>query len=272
MAQASMPDEFYDIVVHHLPVEAPVGPDGGRPPIGHDEVLRVIWYVLVTGVRWRDVPEEMGCSGETARCRLRHWQDAGIWDRVHLDMLRLLRCDGELEHETAMIDSTQVRAFGGGDQTGPSPVDRRKLGTKYTLMTDRNGVPLAITIAGANRSDQREILPIIENEYPHVGGQPGRPRIGPDEVCADAGYDSEATRDVLRCLGMKPFIRKRGAPHGSHLGRLRWVVERSIAWLKGLRRLRLRYDRSDAVIHGWATLAMAMLTFRIWHNDVQLVD
>ncbi len=65
MAHASMPDEFYDIVVHHLPPEEPVD---GRPPIGHYEVLRLIWYVLVTGVRWQDVPGEMGCSGETARC------------------------------------------------------------------------------------------------------------------------------------------------------------------------------------------------------------
>ncbi|WP_417746075.1 transposase [Rosistilla oblonga] len=65
-------------------------------------------------------------------------------------------------------------------------------------------------------------------------------RARPDEVYADAGYDTETTRDSLRSLGMTQFIRKRTAPHGSHLGRVRWVVERSIAWLKGLRRLRLR--------------------------------
>lgn len=94
MAQANMPDEFYEIAVHHLPPEETVGPDGGRPAIDHYRVLRVIWYVLVIGVRWRDVSEEMGCSGETARCRLRDWQDVGVWDRLHLDMLLLLRRDG----------------------------------------------------------------------------------------------------------------------------------------------------------------------------------
>ncbi len=126
---------------------------------------------------------------------------------------------------------------------------------------------MAIRICGSNWSDQREILPLIQEDFPQVGGRPGRPRIGPDEVYADAGYDSENTREVLRCMGMKPFIRKRGAPHGSHLGRVRWVVERSIAWLKGLRRLRFRYDRSASIIHGWATLAMSILVFRIWQND-----
>ena len=175
-----------------------------------------------------------------------------------------------MEHDTAIIDSAQVRAFGGGDQTGPSPVDRRKPGTKFTLMVDRNGVPLAVRIAGANRSDQREILPIIQEEFPEVGGQPGRPQTTPDAVDADAGYDSETTREVLRCLGIEPFIRKRGEQHGSGLGRVRWVVERSLAWLKGLRRLRLRYDRSETVIHGWATMAMSVINFRLWHDDIQL--
>jgi len=95
---------------------------------------------------------------------------------------------------------------------------------KFTLMTDRNGVPLAITLAGANRRDQRAILPVIENEFPHVGGPSRRPQIGPDEIDADAGYDSEVTRDFLRCFGMKPFIRTRGDPHGSQLGGVCWVV------------------------------------------------
>jgi len=270
MSDARMPQEYYEIVTHHLPAEQPVGPDGGRPPVKNEIALRVIWYVLSTGIRWRDVPPAMGCSGETARTRLRDWEELGVWDRVHVDLLRLLRRDGKLEQDTAIIDSAQVRAFGGGDQTGPNPVDRRKPGTKYTLMVDRNGVPLAVRIAGANRSDHREILPIIQEDFPEVGGKPGRPRTRPDEVYADAGYDSETTREVLRCLGIEPFIRKRGAEHGSGLGRVRWVVERSLAWLQGLRRLRLRYDRSETVIHGWATVAMSVINFRLWHNEIQL--
>ncbi len=65
----------------------------------------------------------------------------------------------------------------------------------------------------------------------------------PDVVMADAGYDSEATRALLRWLGVEPKIRKSRAEHGSGLGKVRWVVERTISWLKGLRRLRIRYDR-----------------------------
>ena len=89
MSEAQMPQEHYEIVAHHVPPEEPVGPDGGRPQIKNETALRVIWYVLSTGIRWRDVPPEMGCSGETARTRLRDWENLGVWDRVHADLLRL---------------------------------------------------------------------------------------------------------------------------------------------------------------------------------------
>ena len=81
MADARMPEDFYDLVSHHLPPEQPVGIKGGRPSITHRIVLRVIWFILVSGCRWEDVPLEMGCSGRTAHRRLRLWEELGIWDR-----------------------------------------------------------------------------------------------------------------------------------------------------------------------------------------------
>ena len=51
MASADMPEEFFDIVAHHLPPELPVGPKGGRPRDRHRVVVRVIWFVLTTGAR-----------------------------------------------------------------------------------------------------------------------------------------------------------------------------------------------------------------------------
>ena len=65
MAASSLPDGFYATVAHHLPPEQPMGPHGGRPRIRHEIALRVIWFVLVSGSRWEDVPLELGCSGRT---------------------------------------------------------------------------------------------------------------------------------------------------------------------------------------------------------------
>ncbi len=267
MANANMPDEFYEVVAHHLPPEQPVGPRGGRPRVPHRVVLRVIWFVLAAGTRWEDVPPELGCSGRTAHRRLRAWEEAGIWDRLHADLLRLLRQAGKLDTDLVVIDGAYVRAFGGGEQTGPSPVDRRKLGTKHTLMVSRSGAPLAIRTAGADASDHTQIIPLVL-DFPRVGGTPGRPKELPDVLYADRGYDSDSTRWLLRWLGIEPRIAKRKTPHGSGLGRVRWVVERTISWLKGLRRMRVRYDRLGVVREAFTTLAASVICFRILNDSV----
>jgi transposase len=266
---ARMPEEFFEEVMPLLPAEKRPGPEGGRPRVGHEVVLKVIWFVLVTGCRWEDVPLEMGCSGRTAHRRLRAWEELGIWDRLHLHLLTLLRRAGELDLHTVIVDSVQVRAFGGGEATGPSPVDRGKLGSKHTLMVDRHGTPLAIRTVGANVSDQTQILPLVL-DFPHIGGKPGRPKELPDEAYADRGYDSDDTRALLRWLGIEPHIAKRNTEHGSGLGKIRWVVERTISWLKGLRRMRVRYDRLRMIQDAWTTLAAAVICFRIASNDCAL--
>src|SRR5438552_13124695 len=86
---------------------------------------------------------------------------------------RLLRQTNRLDQNVAVIDSVYTRAFGGGEKTGPSPVDRRKKGTKYTLLVDRHGVPLGIRTAGANVSDHQQLLPVVA-DFPRVGGKRGR--------------------------------------------------------------------------------------------------
>lgn len=265
MADARMPDEVYELARPFLPAEQEIGSRGGRPPIPHRVVLKVIWFVLVTGCRWKDVPREMGCCGETARTRMQLWERAGIWSRIHTLFLTMLNHEKQLHLETEIIDTTQVRAFGGGDATGPSPVDRRKKGTKFTLVVDRKGVPLVIRAVPANRSDHLEILPAVTS-VPVIAGKPGRPRTHPDVLYADAGFDCDATRQVLRWLGIGPHIRRRNVAHGSHLGRVRWVVERTISWIKGLRRMRVRYDRSGTSIDAWTSIAAAVVCFGILKN------
>jgi transposase len=167
------------------------------------------------------------------------------------------------------VDSVIVRAFGGGAATGPSPVDRRKPGSKHTLLVDRHGVPLAIRTAGANASDHTQVIPIVL-DFPHVGGKPGRPKERPDALYADRGYDSDPTRWLLAWLGVEPRIAKCRVPHGSGLGRVRWVVERTASWLKGLRRMRVRYDRLGVIQEAWNTVAASVICYRILHHDSAL--
>jgi transposase len=269
MAAARMPEEFFEVISHHLPPDQPVGPRGGCPPRPNRVVMNVIWFVLVTGCRYEDVPREMGCSGRTAQRRLVLWQQMGVWDRLHADLLRLLKAEGKLDEGTVIVDSVIVRAFGGGEQTGPSPVDRGKKGSKHTVMVDKSGVPLVMRTAGANASDQSEIVPAVLG-FPKVKGKPGRPKQLPDEVYADRGYDNDYARGILEWLGVETHIGRKGTPHGSGLGKVRWVVERTISWIKGLRRMRVRYDRLEQAQDAWNALSVSVICFRLLHDDEAL--
>jgi len=71
---------------------------------------------------------------------------------------------------------------------------------------------------------------------PLVRGKPGRPKRKPFALVADRGYDSDPHRELLRKMGINPVIARRYTEHGSGLGILRWVVERTISWLHQERR------------------------------------
>lgn len=117
-----------------------------------------------------------------------------------------------------------------GGLTGPSPVDRALTGSKHHLITDSAGVPLAISLTGGNRNDVTQLLPPVDGVGP-VAGKVGRPRKRSDRLLADRGNDHGKYRRELRKRGVKPIIARRGTEHGSGLGKERWVVERSFAWL-----------------------------------------
>ena len=140
----------------------------------------------------------------------------------------------------------------GGSQTGPSPVDRGRRGSKQHLLVDGGGIPLARTLTGGHRNDVTQLLELLDR-VPPVRGRVGRPRQRPDSVVADRGYDHDKYRRLVRQLGIKPIIARRQTEHGSGLGRHRWVVERTFAWMMRWRRLVRDYERridvSKAMIH-----------------------
>ena len=154
-----------------------------------------------------------------------------------------------------------ISALFKGALTGPSPVDRARTGSKHHLLTDSHGTPLAISLTGGNRNDVTQLLPLIDSVGP-VAGKVGRPRQRPDRVLADRGYDHDKYRRELWSRGVKPVIARRGVEHGSSLGRERWVVERTFAWLHNLRRLRTRYERSDELHLAFMLLGCAVVCQR----------
>ena len=167
----------------------PPGPKGGRPPVGNREALTGILFVLETGIPREDLPCEMGCGcGMSCRRRLRDWQADGTWDRIHRVLLAKLRGADKIDWSRALIDSSHVRAAYGGGDTGPSPVDRAKPGSKHHVLTDASGIPLASPVTAANRNDVTEMAPLF-GKLPAVAGKAGRPRRKPDALQGDRAYD-----------------------------------------------------------------------------------
>jgi len=145
-----------------------------------------------------------------------------------------------------------------GKKTGPNPTDRRKAGSKHHVLTDAHGIPLVARLTAAHRHDVTQLLPLVD-AMPPLQGRAGRPVRKPQLVQGDRGYDSQPHRNQLLARGIASQLAKRGRPHGSGLGRTRWVVERTIAWLHRFRRLAVRYERRPCIHEAFLTLACSLV-------------
>ena len=160
-----------------------------------------IIFALKTGVPWKNLPATSDFpSGHTCRRRLLEWHTRGVRRRLRQNILSELQAAGRLSWERAVVDSSSVRAGHGGEETGESPADRAKLGSKHHLLVEGRGVPLSASPTGANRHDITQLLNPVES-IPPVRGKRGRPRRRPEKVQGDRAYDSEPHRRALRKRG-----------------------------------------------------------------------
>ena len=126
MPAALLPDALWSIIEPLLP-PVPARPRGGRPPVPARAALTGILFVLGTGIPWERLAQEMGCgSGVTCWRRLRDWQSAGVWDRLHRELLRRLREADRIDWSRACLDSSSIAAKRG--VTRPDPIPRTEAG------------------------------------------------------------------------------------------------------------------------------------------------
>ena len=149
----------------------------------------------------------------------------------------------------------------GGEKVGKNPTDRGKPGSKRHLVSDRRGVPLAVALTAANVHDSMAFEGLVDSIEPigRPAGEPGRPRKRPAKLHADKGYDFPRCRKALRRRGIKARISRRGVDSSERLGRHRWVVERTLAWLARYRRLSVRYERRADIHEAFLHLGCSLI-------------
>ena len=117
-------------------------------------------------------------------------------------------------------------------------------------------------MTAANVADTT-MLEALVDDLPAIRMPSGRRRRRPGKLHGDKGYDAGGNRRLLRRRGITPRIARRGIESSERLGRYRWKAERTIAWLLGCRRLRVRYERSDARYYTFVLLACSLLSYHV---------
>ena len=143
-------------------------------------------------------------------------------------------------------------------------MDRAKRGTKRSLLTEANGLPVAVAVGPANRNDfklARETLESIEVDRP----APGRRR--PQGMCLDKNYDRREIYELLKEFGFTAHVRARGEEaqalkRNARTKARRWVVERAHSWLNRFRAILIRWNKKAANYLGLLHLALGIITWR----------
>jgi putative transposase len=151
----------------------------------------------------------------------------------------------------------------GGKKTGKNPTDRGKKGTKKSLLTDGDGGPLGVVIAGANVVEQKllkETIEAIVVERPD-------PKKTEQNLNLDKGYDNPRSREAASGASYVPHIRqigeeKKGCDRSQGHKPRRWVVERTFSWLSKCRGILVRYEKKADNYLGLIQMACGLLWYR----------
>jgi transposase len=218
---------------------------------------------LVTGCSWVDVERLMDgkVSDTTLRARRDEWIEAEVFEQLVAEALHAYDRVIGLDLSEVSIDGSLHKAPCGGEGTGKSPVDRGKIGWKWSIATDTFGIPIGWTIDGANRNDC-VMVPSTLRALANHG------LLGDIETLhLDRGYDNRIVRKHVGEAGISDLVCARQRRPGSVPSRqpghkavplgLRWPVERTNSWLSNFGQLRRNTDRR--IVHRLAQLAIAIV-------------
>jgi transposase len=231
-----------------------------NPQIPDRVCFRGMLIRLVTGSSWTDIEAIMDfeVSDTTLRRRRDEWIGAGVFDRLETEARAGYDRIIGLDVDHVAIDGSIHKAPCGGEGTGKSPVDRAKLGWKWSVAADAKGIPIGWAIDGANRNDVKMLEPTLDAIAAGLLDEIGT-------LSLDRGYDFPKIRHQLHARGLTDLdIQRRGTkpasgePHRLTLG-LRWIVEATNTWWSNYGQLRRNTDRRNRHRHAALRLATTVL-------------
>ena len=240
-----------------------------RPRISDRVCLEGVVIRLVTGCSWVTVERLLGnkVSDTTLRARRDEWIEAGVFDALVAEALAAYDRIVGLDLSETAVDASIHKTPCGGDGTGKSPVDRAKLGWKWSLFCDRSGIPVSWAADGANRNDVVLFEPTV--------AAAGALAAEAETLHLDRGYDCGPVNTAAAAHGIDDIVCARKRPRGAAASKttaplgMRWAIERTNSWLSNFGQLRRNTDRKPR--HRLAQLALAIaliLTVKLikWRN------
>jgi transposase len=190
--------------------------------------MDAIFFRLRTGCQWGALDVTGICKHSSAHRRYQEWAAGGVFVNLWAAGLEEYDEIKGLDWEWLAMDGAMTKAPLGGERTGKNPTDRGEPGTKRSLLTEANGVPVGLTVEGANRHDKK-LVEATPESIPM-----GRPEATPEKpqgMCLDKGYDYDDTRELVQDLGFTAHVRARGEEakalrREAGFKARRWVVER----------------------------------------------
>jgi len=212
----------------------------GRPSIDFVRGLNGIYYLLQTGITWKALPHCFGSCSAIHRL-FQKLRSAGFFMQLWHKELQEYDAIHGLNLEIQAGDCSHIKAPLGQEQTGKSPVDRRKLGTKRSIIVEKNGIVIGAALGPGNRHDSKLFEESIKSIPPCVK----RPDY--KEMHLDSAYDSKHIRIILFNFYYVPKISENRRNSKSEvvqkIERKRWVVESTHSWMNRFRRLLVRFEK-----------------------------